>query len=76
VAIWHGNDDRVCPPLVGRGLPMSYRGARRYALPKAGHVALYSHWHEGRRLAARDLDRAGRADQLIEARTALLVTHA
>lgn len=43
VAIWHGNDDRVCPQFVGRWFADVIPGARLYALPKAGHVAIYGY---------------------------------
>ena len=46
VSIWHGNDDRVCPPLVGRWFADVIPGARLHALPEAGNFAVCSQWHE------------------------------
>jgi pimeloyl-ACP methyl ester carboxylesterase len=46
VSIWHGNDDRVCPPFVGRWFADAIPGARLHALSEAGYFAVYARWHE------------------------------
>lgn len=45
VSIWHGDDDTVCPPLIGRWLADAIPEAQLRALPGAGHFAVYPYWH-------------------------------
>jgi pimeloyl-ACP methyl ester carboxylesterase len=45
VSIWQGQDDAVCPPLIGRWLADAIPNARLHALPEAGHFAVYPYWH-------------------------------